>query len=340
MRRTIISAVAAFGTSFFALQAMAEEVVNIYSARHYQTDDALYGEFEKQTGIMVKRIEGGGDELIERMRAEGENSPADVFIAVDVGNLWRADQAGVFGDVSSPVLDERIPENLRHPTGRWFGFASRARLIYYNKELVNPEGLSRYEDLTDPKWKGEVCIRSSSNIYNTSLLASIVANEGAEAAEAWAKGVVANMARDPQGGDTDQLKAAAIGECGIAVANSYYFARLKASEDPELKAVADSLGVIFPNQGDRGTHVNISGAGVAANAPNRANAIRFLEYMASESAQRYFADGNNEYPVAVGVAPNAVLRELGPFKVDSLNISAFGVNQAEAQRVFDRAGWK
>ncbi len=320
--------------------ALAEEVLNLYSSRHYQTDEALYDNFTAETGIKINRIEGKGDALIERIKSEGANSPADVLLTVDAGRLWRAEQAGLFQPVSSKRLEEVVPANLRHPEGLWFGFSTRARLIYYARDRVEEGAIARYEDLADPKWQGKVCIRSSSNIYNQSLLGSIIAAHGVKAAEDWAKGVVGNFARGPQGGDTDQLRGVASGECDIAVANSYYFVRLMTKPKEKDKDVAAKVGWIFPNQDDRGTHVNVSGAGVMKNAPNKAAAIKFLEYLASEDAQRYFADGNNEYPVVAGVEGSSALESLGSFKVDPINVAVFGENQPEAQKIFDRAGWK
>jgi iron(III) transport system substrate-binding protein len=322
------------------MQAAAADVLNIYTSRHYQTDEAFYTGFTKETGIEVNRIEGKGDALLERLKSEGANSPADVFITVDIAMLWRAEQAGLFQDTASKILEERVPAKLRHPEGRWYGLSKRARLIFYNKDAVKPGEIANYEDLADPKWRGKVCIRSSSNVYNLSLLSSIIAAKGEAAAEDWAKGVVANFARDPQGGDTDQIKAVAAGECAIAVANSYYYVRLLTSDKEDNRKVAEDVGVVFPNQGDRGTHVNVSGAGVLKSAKNTDQAIRFLEYMTSESAQRYFADGNNEYPVVESVAANSALLSLGSFKEDTVSIAALGENQPLAQKVFDRAGWK
>lgn len=319
--------------------ALAEEL-NIYSSRHYQTDEALYADFTKKTGIEINRIEGKGDALIERIKSEGANSPADVLITVDAGRLWRADRAGLFQPVGSKVLSERIPSNLRHPEGHWFGFSSRARLILYNKAAVSEGAIARYEDLAEPEWRGRVCIRSSSNIYNQSLLGSLIAAHGETGAEAWAKGVVANFARDPKGGDTDQIRSVAAGECDIAVANSYYFVRLKTAKKPSDRGVADGVGVVFPNQDGRGTHINVSGAGVLKHAPHREAAVEFLEYLAGDEAQRYFADGNNEYPVVPGVAPNSALKALGAFKTDPVNVAVYGENQPTAQKIFDRAGWK
>lgn len=314
--------------------------VNVYSSRHYDTDIAMYEEFTAATGIKVNLIEAGADALIERIRNEGEYSPADVLITVDAGRLWRAEEAGVLDSVNSDVLNARVPAHVRHPDGLWFGLSKRARVIIYNKAAGMPEKLSTYADLADPSNKGKVCIRSSSNIYNISLLAGIVSHDGAEGAEEWAKGVVSNFARTPQSNDSGQIEAVASGECGIGVVNTYYLARYAGSDDPAKKAVADALGIIFPDQDGRGTHVNISGAGVVKGAPNRANAVKFIEYLTESKAQGYFANGNNEYPVVVGVAPSSVVVSLGEFKEDELNASMLGKNQAEAVRVFDRAGWQ
>ncbi len=315
-------------------------VVNLYSSRHYDTDLALYDEFTAATGITVNWIEAGGDALIERIRAEGRFSPADLLITVDAGRLWRAEQAGLLSAVDSEVLKARVPAHLRHPDGLWYGLSTRARAVIYTKAAGRPEGLSGYADLADPAHRGKVCIRSSSNIYNISLMASRVARDGAEAAEAWARGVVANFARPPQGNDTSQIEAVASGECALAVVNTYYLARLAASDNADDRAVADAVGVLFPNQDSTGVHINISGAGVLKHAPNRANAIRFLEYLTEQRAQSYFADGNNEYPVVEGVAPTAVVRQLGAFEADTLSAADLGRHQAEAVRVFDRAGWR
>jgi iron(III) transport system substrate-binding protein len=321
------------------LPAQAQEVLNLYSTRHYQTDEALYAGFTEQTGIEINRIEGDGDALIQRIKSEGRNSPADVFLTVDAGRIWRAEEAGLFQPIESEALDKAIPENLRHPDGLWYGFSTRARLIYYDKADVQPGAIETYEDLADPKWRGKVCIRSSSNIYNQSLLSSIIAEHGEAEARAWAQGVVDNFARKPVGGDTDQLRGIGAGECDIAVANSYYFVRLMTEPADKDKGLADKIGWVFPNQDGRGTHVNISAAGVLKHAPHKEAAVKFLEYLASPQAQRYFADGNNEYPVVPGVAPNEALKELGDFKVDPVNVSVYGENQAKAQMIFDSVGW-
>ena len=319
--------------------AFADGSVNLYSSRHYDTDERLYSDFEEQTGITINRIEGNADELIERLKAEGRNSPADVLITVDAGRIWRAADADLFAPVESDILEERIPAALRHPDNLWFGFSTRARLIFYNKDRVS-EPPQTYEELADPKYKGQVCIRSSTNIYNLSLLASIIATDGAEAAEAWAQGVKDNLARSPQGGDTDQLKGLVSGECDIAVANSYYFARSLRTNVEGLSEHVDQIGWVFPNQDGRGAHVNVSAAGVLKNAPNRENAIKFLEYLASDSAQEYFASGNDEYPVVEGVGLSASVTKLGEFKRDDLNLAALGENQTEAQSIFNAVGFK
>ncbi|MGL4610765.1 MAG: Fe(3+) ABC transporter substrate-binding protein [Trueperaceae bacterium] len=318
----------------------AQDVVNVYSARHYDSDQALFEGFTAQTGIEVNLIEAKAEELIERVRSSGDNSPADVLITVDAGNLWRADEAGLLEPVTSDVLTSAIPENLRHPEGKWFGLATRARVIIYNKETVTAEELSSYEDLASEAWQGRVCIRSSSNIYNQSLLASIIAAYGEEAAEAWAQGIVNNFAREPEGGDTDQIKAVAAGECDVAVSNHYYLARLLTSEDPAEQDVANAVGIFFPNQDDRGTHINISGAAVVAGAPNRDNAVAFIEYLASSEAQALFAEQGFEYPVVEGVAVSDVIEGFGDFKADTLNVASYGESNPLAVQIMDRVGWK
>ena len=318
-----------------------DKVVNVYSSRHYQTDEALYYGFTKKTGIKVNRIEAGEDALIERIRNEGARSPADVLITVDAGRLWRAEQLGLFQPVKSALLESRIPASFREPGGQWFGFSMRARVIAYNKAKVKPGEIETYEQLADPKWKGRVCMRSSTNIYNLSLMGALVDHLGPEKAEPWAKAVRANLAQDPKGGDTDQLKAVAAGQCDVTISNQYYFARLARSEKPDERQVAEKLGIVFPNQNSWGTHVNISGAGVLKHAPHREAAVQFLEYLASDEAQRYFADGNNEWPVVESVKlDNPVLNALGEFKRDRLNVAVLGRNQPVAQKIYDRVDWK
>jgi len=318
-----------------------DKVLNLYSSRHYQTDEALYSGFTKATGIKVNRIEAGEDALIERIRNEGERSPADVMVTVDAGRLWRAEQLGLFQPVKSAVLEARIPLSFREPGGLWFGFSLRARLIAYNRAKVKAGELTSYEDLTDPKWKGRVCMRSSSNIYNLSLMGALIDHLGEAKAEAWARSVRNNFAREPKGGDTDQLKSVAAGECDVTISNQYYYARLARSQKAEERAVAEKVAVVFPNQSSWGTHVNVSGAGVMKNAPHREAAIRFLEYLASDEAQRYFADGNNEWPVVASVqVVNPVLSAFGAFKYDPLNVAVLGRNQPAAQKLYDRVAWK
>lgn len=318
-----------------------EKVLNLYTARHYQTDEALYANFTKQTGIKINRIEGQEDPLLERIKSEGANSPADVFITVDIGRLWRAQQAGVFAPLKSSVLESRIPANYRDPNGDWFGFSARARVIAYNKAAVKPGDIKTYEDLADPKWKGKLCIRSSGHVYNLSLMSSLIAHDGEAKTEQWTRGVVANLARAPKGGDTDQLKAVAAGECDIAVANTYYIARILKSAKPEDKAVAEKLGVLWPNQASQGVHMNISGGGMLKHAPNKESARAFLEYLASDDAQRYFADGNNEWPVVESVKiSNPALEALGSFKADKINVAELGKHQPQAQKLADKAGYK
>lgn len=335
MKRILLLLVLITSSSVFA-----QNVVNVYSARHYSSDEELYQRFTNLTGITVNLIESDASELIERIRSEGENSPADVLLTVDAGNLWRADQAGLFQSSSSELLNSAIPENYRHPEGHWYGLATRARGIIYNKDFVDPSELSTYEDLASDRWKNRICIRSSSNVYNQSLLASIIASSGETAAEAWSAAIVDNMARNPQGGDTDQIKAVASGECDIAVANHYYLARLIASADSEDNAVADAVGIFFPNQSDRGTHVNISGAGIATGAPHLENALAFIEFLASPEAQQIFADQNNEYPVIAGLGPSPQTQAFGDFKADAVSIATLGENNPTAVRIFDRVGWQ
>lgn len=328
--------------SIFALLGFtsAQQVVNVYSARHYDSDEALFDLFTEQTGIQVNLIEAGADELIERIRSEGANSPADVIVTVDAGRLWRAEEAGLLASIDSDALEAAIPASLRHPEGRWFGLSQRARGIVYSVDRVDPAELSTYEDLAGEAWRGRVCIRSSSNIYNISLMASIIATAGADAAQAWANGIVANLARSPQGGDTDQIRAVAAGECDVAVVNHYYLARLIDSSDAGDRAVAEAVGWFFPNQDDRGTHVNISGAGVVATAPNRDNAVRFLEFLATPAAQEIFAQANYEYPALEAIEVSDVAQGFGAFRSDALNVAAYGENSAEALRIMDRAGWR
>ncbi len=320
--------------------AQAEEkLLNLYSARHYQTDEALYDGFTRQTGIAIKRLEGKEDELLERIRNEGANSPADVLLTVDAARLAAAHEMGLFAPVQSKILDTRIPAHLR--TTDWFSFSTRARVIIYAKGVVKPEEVRNYSDLADPRLKGKVCTRSGSHPYNLSLMASIIAHQGEAKAEQWAKGVVANFARPPKGGDTDQIRAVAAGECAVALSNTYYLARLMRSDKAEDRKTMEKVGVVWPDQQGSGAHINVSGGGVLKNAPHREAAVRFLEYLSSDEAQRYFADGNNEWPVVAGVkVANPALAELGKFKADSMPVGSLAMYRAKAQIIFDRAGFR
>lgn len=334
-RAFLVTAFAVFSSAAFA---QAQEL-NLYSARHYQTDEALYSNFTKLTGIKINRIEGKEDELLERIRNEGANSPADVLLTVDAARLAKAHELGLFAPVSSKVLEARIPAHLR--TDDWFSFSTRARVIVYNKLSVKRDDVQTYDSLAAPGLKGKVCTRSGSHPYNLSLLASIIANQGEAQAEAWARGVVANFARAPKGGDTDQIKAVAAGECQVATANTYYIARLMRSDKPEDRKVVEKIGVVWPNQATSGTHINVSGGGMLKHAPHREAAIKFLEYLASDEAQRYFADGNNEWPVVSGLKiSNPALEALGSFKADKLPVRNLAMYQAKAQMIYDRAGYK
>ena len=342
MKALILRAVlAAFATLQPLVAAAQDNALNLYSARHYQTDEALYANFTQATGIKINRIEAGDEQLLERLRSEGANSPADVLLIVDASRLYNAQQLGLFQPVSSAALDSRIPASMRDPAGQWFGFSSRARLIVYNKAQIKPADVATYESLADPKLKGKICVRSGAHPYNLSLVASMIEHDGEAKTEAWAKGVVGNFARAPKGGDLDQIKAVAAGECDVAVVNSYYYARVLRSTKQEDRDIAARTAVAWPNQGGAGTHVNISGAGVLKNAPHKEAAVKFLEYLASDEAQRYFADGNNEWPAVKSASVrNPALDAMGPFRADPVSIAALGRNTPAAQKLVDRAGWR
>jgi iron(III) transport system substrate-binding protein len=320
-------------------KAIAAEV-NVYSARQDSLIVPLLDRFTKKAGIEVNLITGTANALLSRIQAEGAATPADVLVTVDAGNLHRAKEAGVLAAVNSSTLAEKIPANLRDMDNQWFGLTIRSRPIFYAKDRVNPSELSTYEALTDSQWNKRICIRSSSNIYNQSLVASMIEANGADATLQWAEGLVSNLARKPAGGDTDQLRAAASGQCDLAIANTYYFGRLIDSKKPEDREVVQKLGVFWPNQTDRGAHINVSGMGVTRNAKNRAEAIQLLEFMVSEDAQAYYAEINHEYPVVQGVAPSPTIAALGEFRSDALNLSTLGVNNRDAVKLMDRAGWQ
>jgi iron(III) transport system substrate-binding protein len=337
--KKLVSRLTALAALALAAAGAQAQVLNLYTARHYQTDEALYANFTKETGIKINRIEGKEDELLERIKNEGASSPADVFITVDASRLEIADKAGIFAPAQSKLLESRVPAHLRTPN--WLAFSTRARVIVYNPKAVKAEWVQTYEDLADPRLKGQICVRSGSHPYNLSLGAALITHHGEAKTETWAKGVVANFARAPKGGDTDQLRAVAAGECGVAIANSYYVARLMRSAKPEDVKDMAALAVVWPNQKTWGTHVNVSGAGLVKTAPNKANAVKFMEYLASDPAQAYFADGNNEWPVVKSaVVKNPALDKLGPFKADETPLEKWAPNTAAAQKVFDRAGWR
>ncbi len=314
--------------------------VNIYSYRKEALIRPQLTAFTEATGIEVNLITGSADALIERLRGEGRNSPADVVLTSDAGRLARAQDLGLLQAVHSDVLEANIPETLRDPDGYWFGLSIRARPIFYAQDRVDPSELSTYEDLADARWRGRLLVRSSGNIYNQSLLAAMIAENGAAAAEAWAGAVEANMARRPQGGDTDQLKALAAGEGDVAIANSYYYGRLLASEDKRDRDVAAKIGLFWPNQNGRGTHVNVSGGAVALHAPNRDNAVRLLEFLASDAAQELYARVDHEFPIRAGIALSAVVASFGDFVADDLSLHLLGKFNGQAVRIFDRVGWR
>ncbi|PGH53595.1 Fe(3+) ABC transporter substrate-binding protein [Azospirillum palustre] len=323
-----------------AFSVQAQEV-NVYNSRHYNTDRAIYETFTKSTGIKVNIIEGNHDELIQRMKSEGASSPADLFITVDAGRLAAAAKEGLLASVTSPQLDAiKVPANLRDPNGAWWGLSSRARIVVYARDRVKPEQIKDYEDLAKPEWKHRVLTRSGTHPYSLALTASMIEALGEEKTEEWVKGLVANLARPPQGGDTDQIKAVAVGEGDLAIANTYYVGKMITSAKQEDREIASKIGVIFPNQGNRGTHVNLSGAGVVKTSKNQDNARKLLEYLLSPEAQRQFADGNMEYPVNPAVQPHPELLKLGNFKAAEVNAASFAAHTPQALRIMDRAGWK
>lgn len=317
-----------------------KQQVNVYTHRHYESDQELFAKFEKETGVKVNVVNSKADELIQKMATEGEQSPADVLITVDAGRLVRAKERGLLQSVDSEVLKKIIPSHLKDENNNWFGLTKRARVIVYNPEKIKPEQMTTYEDLANSKWKGKILIRSSENIYNQSLLASIVSNLGEEKATDWAKAIVKNMARLPKGNDRDQVKAVYAGEGDIAIVNTYYVGKMLSSKNPEELNAAKGVKIFFPNQEDRGTHINVSGAGVAKYAPNKDNAIKFIEFLAGKQAQKIFAEANYEYPVNSEVEVAEILKEWGDFKEDFLPLTKLGENNRKAVIIFDRVGWR
>ncbi|TXH60857.1 MAG: Fe(3+) ABC transporter substrate-binding protein [Thiothrix sp.] len=339
MLKKLVLATALFTTS---LTAFAAGEVNVYSSRQEQLIKPLLDKFTAASGITVNLVTGKDDALIERLKLEGENTPADLLMTADAGRLFRTKELGLSQAVESETLKAAIPENLRDPENQWFGLTYRARPIFYVKEKIKPEELSTYANLADPKWKGKICVRSSDNIYNQSMLASMIASQGAEAATQWAEDFVKKLARPPEGGDRDQLKAAAAGICDLALANTYYYGQMLAGENPEDKAAAEKLTIFWPDQGEqgRGTHINISGASVTKAAKNKDNAVKLLEYLVSDEAQAWYAEHNQEYPVKTSVSASPLLKTWGDFKVDSINLSELGKHNAEAVKIMDTVGWK
>ena len=334
------STLALVASTAFSTAAMAEGEVNLYSSRHYDTDERLYSDFTDATGITINRIEGNADELIARMQAEGANSPADILLTVDTSRLERAKAAGVLQSIDSEILEARIPDSLQDDDNQWFGFSQRARIIFYDKNDVENPPLD-YVSLADPQYKGLVCHRSSTNVYSQTLLSAVIENHGEEAAKAWAQGVVDNFARNPQGGDTDQLLGLVSGECDISISNTYYFSRaLRIDVEGLSETDRENIGWVFPAPNAEGAHMNLSGGGVAAHAPNRENAIKFLEYLSSDQAQQYFSAGNDEYPAVPGVGLSPSVAALGMFRPDDVDLSEVAQNLSAAQKIFNEVGWK
>lgn len=321
-------------------EVVKEQVVNVYTHRHYEPDQDIFKMFEEETGIKVKVINASADELIQKMKMEGKQSPADVLITVDAGRLSRAKELGLLQSINSEILERDIPAHLQDVDNQWFGLTKRARIIAYALDRVNPADLSTYEDLVSKNWEGKILIRSSSNIYNQSLMASIIANDGERIAKLWAEGIVKNMARSPKGSDRDQVKAVVAGEGDLAIVNSYYIGKMLNSPDAEEVETAKKIGLFFPNQDGRGTHINVSGAGVAKYAPNQENAVRFIEFLISEKAQKVFTNSNYEYPVLRSVEPVQDIKAWGDFKEDTLGLNKLGENNKKAVLIFDETGWK
>lgn len=314
--------------------------VNLYTARHYDSDLPLYERFTKETGIKINRIEGNADQLIARMKSEGANSPADLFVTADAGALWRAQQAGLFQPIRSETLDNRIPANLREPEGNWYGFMRRARVVAYDSSKVRPEEIDDYAKLAGPRFRGKLCVRSADSVYNLSLVGAMIEGLGSDKANAWVRGIVANMARPPEGGDRDQIRAVGAGVCEIALTNSYYYIRMANGSDQADRRVTDRVKLGFPSLNGQGAHVNISGGGVAANAPNKDNAVRLLEFFATADAQRHIASSNNEFPASSDVTPPPPVDSYAKFTAHPMSVAAFARRQPEAQSMMSQAGWR
>ncbi|KAB7623935.1 Fe(3+) ABC transporter substrate-binding protein [Alkalilimnicola sp. S0819] len=333
-----ILGLAAAAATAVLVPAQAAEQVNVYSSRQEVLIRPALDRFTEQTGIQVRLLSAGAGALLTRLQNEGRNTPADLLLTVDAGNLHRAKEAGVLRSIESKVLNERLPATYRDPDGQWYGLSQRARVIFRARDRVPEGAIDSYADLADPRWKGRICIRSSSNIYNQSLVAAMIAHQGVEQTESWARGLVSNMARPPQGGDRDQLKAVAAGQCDIAVANTYYYGKML--QDPAQREIAEHVAIVWPDQAGRGVHVNVSGAGVTRHARNPDNAVKLLEYLAGLEAQRWYAEVNSEYPVNPRAERSEMLQTWGEFKADELNLGLLGEHNAEAVRLMDRAGWR
>lgn len=341
LRRTA-AILAGLGLAFSA--AAQGQVLNLYSARHYQTDEALYANFTKNTGIRINRVDSDDAGLLARLKAEGSASPADVILLVDAARLWQAEEEGLFQGIKSTLLEQQIPPQLRaaaKPDGiAWFGFSTRARVIVYNKSNVSREDVLNYQDLGAAKNKGRLCTRSGSHPYNLSLFGAMYEHLGEAQTENWLRGMVANMARPPKGGDVDQIRAVASGECGVTISNTYYLARLLRSDKPEDKAAMEKVGIVFPNQSSWGAHLNIAGGAVARHTRNRTAAVQFLEYLSSPAAQAYFANGNNEWPAVSTVKlSNPALEAMGSFKAETLPVAQIGAHRSRVQTLLDRVGY-
>ena len=334
--RRVLTTIAAM---LFVGIAQADEV-NIYSAREENLIKPILDIYSKETGVTINLVTGGADELIQRLSLEAANSPADLLLTVDVGRLYRAKEAGVLQPITSAILNAEIPEKYRDSEGYWYALSLRSRVIVYDKERVNPAELSTYADLADPKWKGKVCVRSSSNIYNQSMVASMVSRNGVEATQEWAEGLVANFARSPQGGDREQVTAIAAGQCQVALINTYYLAGLLNSSIPADRANGEAVAVFWPDQNGNGAHINISGAAVTKAAKNKDAAVKLMEFLVSDEAQHWYAETNNEFPIRADVESSDLLKSWGDFKADDISLDQLGIHNAEAVRLMDRAGWK